>query len=213
VFCEQMTFGHLAEAMHRVLDVLGGKPRGWRTDRMATVVIAGTDRLTVDAANAATIRSSSRRPPSAAARRDHEQRQLLVVSLPDGIAVWRLVAQIERVCAAAGLPAAGGAARKEQRKPSAQRLLVAWKAVANAETVSGNAARLGRSVHLCLCKTPGQDRLAALPLLVPSERLVGVRGDDRIQAEAALIMRQAAAAPSLRGSRLEVVVSVHGDCR
>jgi transposase len=53
VFCEQMTFGHLAEAMHRVLIALGGTPRVWRTDRMATIVIAGTDRLTVDAANAA----------------------------------------------------------------------------------------------------------------------------------------------------------------
>jgi hypothetical protein len=41
-----------------------------------------------------------------------------------------------------------------------------------AETVSGNAARLGRSVHLCLYKTPGQDRLAALPLLV--------RGDSQL---------------------------------
>jgi hypothetical protein len=40
------------------------------------------------------------------------------------------------------------------------------QAIAKAETVSGNAARLGRSVHLCLCKTPGQDRLAALLLLV-----------------------------------------------
>jgi transposase len=53
VFCEQMTFGHLAEAMHRVLVALGGTPRVWRTDRMATVVISGTDRLTVDAAQAA----------------------------------------------------------------------------------------------------------------------------------------------------------------
>jgi hypothetical protein len=53
VFCEQMTFGHLAEAMHRVLVELGGTPRVWRTDRMATIVIPGTDRLTVDAANAA----------------------------------------------------------------------------------------------------------------------------------------------------------------
>ena len=42
-----------------------------------------------------------------------------------------------------------------------------FQAIAKAETVSGNAARLGRSVHLCLCKTPGQDRLAALLLLVP----------------------------------------------
>jgi transposase len=53
VICEQMTFGHLAEAMHRVLVGLGGTPRVWRTDRMATIVVPGTDRLTVDAANSA----------------------------------------------------------------------------------------------------------------------------------------------------------------
>ena len=53
VFCEQMTFGHLADAMHRVLVELGGTPRVWRTDRMATIVVPGTDRLTVDAAQAA----------------------------------------------------------------------------------------------------------------------------------------------------------------
>ncbi|MBW3652618.1 MAG: DDE-type integrase/transposase/recombinase [Actinobacteria bacterium] len=53
VFCEQMTFGHLAEAMHRVLVALGGTPRVWRTDRMATIVVPGSDRLTVDAAQAA----------------------------------------------------------------------------------------------------------------------------------------------------------------
>jgi hypothetical protein len=43
------------------------------------------------------------------------------------------------------------------------------QAIAKAETVSGNAARLGRSVHLCLCKTLRQDRLAALLLLVQGE--------------------------------------------
>jgi hypothetical protein len=53
VFCEQMTFGHLAEAMHQVLLGLGGTPRVWRTDRMATIVIPGSDRLTVDAAELA----------------------------------------------------------------------------------------------------------------------------------------------------------------
>jgi transposase len=53
VFCEQMTFGHLAEAIHLVLVGLGGTPRMWRTDRMATIVVPGTDRLTVDAANIA----------------------------------------------------------------------------------------------------------------------------------------------------------------
>jgi hypothetical protein len=44
-----------------------------------------------------------------------------------------------------------------------------YQAIAKAEIVSGNAARLGRSVHLCLCKTPGQDRLAALLLVVQGE--------------------------------------------
>lgn len=53
VFCEQMTFGHLAGAVHQVLVGLGGTPRVWRTDRMATVVIPGTDRLTVEMANLA----------------------------------------------------------------------------------------------------------------------------------------------------------------
>jgi len=45
VFCEQMTFGHLAGALHEVLVGLGGTARVWRVDRMATAVIPGTDRL------------------------------------------------------------------------------------------------------------------------------------------------------------------------
>ncbi len=45
VLCEQMTFGHLAGALHEILEGLGGTPRVWRTDRMATAVIPGTDRL------------------------------------------------------------------------------------------------------------------------------------------------------------------------
>jgi transposase len=45
VFCEQMTFGHLAGALHEILVGLGGTARVWRTDRMATAVIPGTDRL------------------------------------------------------------------------------------------------------------------------------------------------------------------------
>ena len=50
VFCEQMTFGHLAGAMHQVLVALGGTARVWRTDRMATVVAPETGRITRDAA-------------------------------------------------------------------------------------------------------------------------------------------------------------------
>jgi len=53
VFCEQMTFGHLAGAVHEVLVALGGTSQVWRTDRMATIVIPGTDRLTKDAAQIA----------------------------------------------------------------------------------------------------------------------------------------------------------------
>ena len=45
VVCEQMTVGHLAGAMHEILVGLGGTPRVWRTDRMATAVIPGTNRL------------------------------------------------------------------------------------------------------------------------------------------------------------------------
>lgn len=53
VFCEQMTFAHLAEAAHGVLVGLGGTARVWRTDRMASVVVPGTDRLTPEMANLA----------------------------------------------------------------------------------------------------------------------------------------------------------------
>jgi hypothetical protein len=50
VFCEQMTFGHLAAAAHDILVALGGTARVWRTDRMATVVTPQTGRITPDAA-------------------------------------------------------------------------------------------------------------------------------------------------------------------
>jgi transposase len=53
VFCEQMTFGHLAAAVHRILVALGGTSRVWRTDRMATIVNPDTGRVTVDAAELA----------------------------------------------------------------------------------------------------------------------------------------------------------------
>jgi transposase len=45
VFCEQMTIGHLAGAVHEILAGLGGTSLVWRVDRMATAVIPGTDRL------------------------------------------------------------------------------------------------------------------------------------------------------------------------
>jgi transposase len=45
VFCEQMTIGHLAGAVHEILTGLGGTSLVWRVDRMATAVIPGTDRL------------------------------------------------------------------------------------------------------------------------------------------------------------------------
>lgn len=53
VVCEGMTFAHLVEAIDGVLRRLGGTSRAWRTDRMATVVVAGTDRLTAPFAQVA----------------------------------------------------------------------------------------------------------------------------------------------------------------
>ena len=53
VFCQAQSFGHLAGAAHQVLVALGGTPRVWRTDRMATVVEPRSGRITADAAGMA----------------------------------------------------------------------------------------------------------------------------------------------------------------
>jgi len=50
VFSEGESFPHLAEALDGVLRRLGGSTRSWRTDRMATFVDPGTDRLRAEAA-------------------------------------------------------------------------------------------------------------------------------------------------------------------
>ncbi len=46
VVCEGQSFAHLVEAIDGVLRRLGGTSRAWRTDRMATVVHQGGDRIT-----------------------------------------------------------------------------------------------------------------------------------------------------------------------
>ena len=53
VFSDGQSFAHLIEALDGVLRRLGGTARSWRTDRMATVVYPGTDRLRPEAAAAA----------------------------------------------------------------------------------------------------------------------------------------------------------------
>ena len=53
VICEGMAFAHLVDAIDGVLRRLGGTPRAWRTDRMATVVHPGSDRITAQFAQAA----------------------------------------------------------------------------------------------------------------------------------------------------------------
>lgn len=50
VFSEGQSFPHLAGALDGVLRRLGGTAKAWRTDRMATVVAPGTDRLRPEAA-------------------------------------------------------------------------------------------------------------------------------------------------------------------
>jgi transposase len=53
VFADGQTFAHLIEALDGILRRLGGTARSWRTDRMATVVYPGTDRLRPEGAAAA----------------------------------------------------------------------------------------------------------------------------------------------------------------
>lgn len=53
VVCEGMTFPHLVDAIDGVLRRLGGTSRAWRTDRMATVVHPGSDRVTAEFAQVA----------------------------------------------------------------------------------------------------------------------------------------------------------------
>ncbi len=50
VFSEGESFPHLAAALDGVLRRLGGTAKAWRTDRMATFVYPGTDRLRPEAA-------------------------------------------------------------------------------------------------------------------------------------------------------------------
>jgi transposase len=53
VISEGMSFAHLIDAIDGVLRRLGGTSRAWRTDRMATVVAPGSDRITAQFAHAA----------------------------------------------------------------------------------------------------------------------------------------------------------------
>ena len=53
VICEGETFAHLVDAIDGVLRRLGGTSWAWRTDRMATVVYPGTDRVTAGFAQVA----------------------------------------------------------------------------------------------------------------------------------------------------------------
>jgi transposase len=53
VICEGESFAHLVEGIDGVLRRLGGTSRAWRTDRMATVVYPGTDRITTGFAQVA----------------------------------------------------------------------------------------------------------------------------------------------------------------
>jgi transposase len=53
VISEGMSFAHLVDAIDGVLRRLGGTPRAWRTDRMATVVTPGSDRITAQFAHVA----------------------------------------------------------------------------------------------------------------------------------------------------------------
>jgi len=53
VFSEAMSFAHLAAALDQLLRRFGGTAHSWRTDRMATFVNPGTDRLRSEASELA----------------------------------------------------------------------------------------------------------------------------------------------------------------
>jgi transposase len=53
VFSEAMSFAHLAAALDQLLRRFGATARSWRTDRMATFVHPGSDRLRAEAAELA----------------------------------------------------------------------------------------------------------------------------------------------------------------
>jgi transposase len=53
VICEGQSFAHLVEGIDGVLRRLGGSSRAWRTDRMASVVYPGSDRVTAQFAQVA----------------------------------------------------------------------------------------------------------------------------------------------------------------
>lgn len=53
VVSDGMDFAHLVAALDGVLRRLGGTTRSWRTDRMPTVVVPGTDRLRAESAELA----------------------------------------------------------------------------------------------------------------------------------------------------------------
>jgi transposase len=50
VFAEGETFAHLAGSLDGLLRRFGGTAKSWRTDRMSTVVVPGTDRIRAEAA-------------------------------------------------------------------------------------------------------------------------------------------------------------------
>jgi hypothetical protein len=86
VICEGQSFAHLIEGIDGVLRRLGGTSHAWRTDRMATVVHPGTDRITAQFAQVAKHYGGrdlgvSRTAPAAQRRggvRDQIHHQLLV---------------------------------------------------------------------------------------------------------------------------------------
>lgn len=53
VMSDGMDFAHLVACLDGVLRRLGGTTRSWRTDRMGTIVVPGTDRLRAEAAELA----------------------------------------------------------------------------------------------------------------------------------------------------------------
>jgi transposase len=107
VLAERADAPHLVDCLHRVADRLGGLTRGWRFDRMSSVVMPGSDRINASFAAVAKHYAVTVHPcpPRRGNRKgvvekaNHTAAQRWWRSLPDDITVLEAQARLDTFCA------------------------------------------------------------------------------------------------------------------
>lgn len=110
VLCESEDQAHLVDALDRVTRALGGLTRGWRFDRMATVISPGTGRVSASFASVAKHYGVGVRPcpPRRGNRKgvvekaNHVAAQRFWRTLPDDVTVEEAQARLDTWCARRG---------------------------------------------------------------------------------------------------------------